>query len=37
MARLIECLANNHKSSCSMAHGYRKRDERLLLLEIETE
>ena len=24
-----ECLANNHKSSCMLAHGYRKGDERL--------
>ena len=29
--RLIECLANNHRSSCMLAHGYIKGDERLSL------
>ena len=32
--RLIECLANNHRSSCMLAHGYRKGDERLSLPQI---
>ena len=35
--RLIKCLANNHKSSCMLAHGYRKGDERLSLPQIEAE
>ena len=35
--RLIECLANNHKSSCMLAHGYRKGDERLSLPRIGAE
>ena len=35
--RLIECIANNHKSSCMLAHGYRKEDECLSLPQIGSE
>ena len=35
--RLIECLANNHKSSCVMSYPYKKGDERIFLSQIGTE
>ena len=34
---LIECLVNNHKSSCMLAYGYIEGDERLSLPHIGAE